>query len=68
VLAVEDDASRRVFDMIETDASSTNQSVELLDSVRTENDAPVPILEAITDHGSEFAGTTWRRQLAHLTD
>jgi len=57
VLAVEDDASRRVFDMIETEASSAERSVELLDSVRTENDAPVPILEVITDHGSEFINT-----------
>ena len=57
VLAVEDDASRRVFDMIETDASSASRSVELLDTVRTENDAPVPILEVITDHGSEFVNT-----------
>jgi len=57
VVAVEDDASRRVFDMIETDGSSASQSVELLDNVRTENDAPVPILEVITDHGSEFINT-----------
>jgi len=57
VVAVEDDASRRVFDMIETDGSSASRSVELLDSVRTENDAPVPILEVITDHGSEFINT-----------
>jgi transposase InsO family protein len=57
VLAVEDDASRRVFDMIETDGSSASRSVELLDRVRTENDAHVPILEVITDHGSEFINT-----------
>jgi len=54
VLAVEDDASRRVFDMIETDASSASQSVDLLDGVREDFDATVPILEVITDHGSEF--------------
>jgi len=57
VLAVEDDASRRVFDMIETDARSASQSVEFLDTVRGELDAPVPILEVITDHGSEFINT-----------
>jgi putative transposase len=57
VLAVEDDASRRVFDMIETDGSSASQSVELLDSVREELDTPVPVLEMITDHGSEFINT-----------
>jgi len=56
-LAVEDDASRRVFDMIETDASSASRSVELLDSVREDWRAPVPILEVITDHGSEFINT-----------
>jgi len=54
VLGVEDDASRRVFDMIETDASSAEQSVELLDSVRDAMDSPVGILEVITDHGAEF--------------
>ncbi|EMA48519.1 ISA0963-2 transposase [Halococcus salifodinae DSM 8989] len=54
VLAVEDDASRRVFDMIETDTSSASRAVELLDSVGEEFDSPVPILEVITDHGSEF--------------
>jgi transposase InsO family protein len=57
VLAVEDDASRRVFDMIETEASSASQSVEILDSVRKQLDTPVPILEVITDHGSEFINT-----------
>ena len=57
VLGVEDDASRRVFDMVETDSSSASQSVDLLDSVREELDAPVPILEVITDHGSEFINT-----------
>ena len=57
VLAVEDDASRRVFDMIETDSSSAAASVELLDSVCENWDAPVPILEVITDHGSEFVNT-----------
>jgi putative transposase len=54
VLAVEDDASRRVFDMIETDSSSASQAVELLESINEEFDSPVPILEVITDHGSEF--------------
>ena len=54
VLAVEGDASRRIFDMIETDNSSASQAVELLESVDEEFDSPVPISEAITDHGSEF--------------
>ncbi|MEF8838835.1 MAG: integrase core domain-containing protein [Haloarculaceae archaeon] len=57
VLGVEDDASRRVFDMIERETSSASQSVELLDSVREELEAPVPILEVITDHGTEFINT-----------
>lgn len=54
VLGVEDDASRFVFDMIETERRSAATSVELLDSVREEFEATVPILEVITDHGSEF--------------
>jgi hypothetical protein len=41
ILVVEDEASRRVFDMIETDASSAGQSVELLNSVREEREARV---------------------------
>jgi len=57
VLGVEDDASRFVFDMIETDASSAAASVELLDRVRADWSSPVPILEVITDHGSEFVNT-----------
>mgnify|MGYP006289570065 CR=1 FL=1 len=57
VLAVEDDASRYVFDMIETDRSSAAASVELLDSVQEQLETPVPILEVITDHGSEFVNT-----------
>jgi transposase InsO family protein len=57
VLAVEDDASRRVFDMIEVDSSLASQSVDLLDSVREDLDTPIPILEVITDHGSEFINT-----------
>ena len=68
VLAVEDDASRRVFDMIETDSSSAQASVELLDSVCQNWDSPVPILEVITDHGSEFINTRQddRPCLAHV--
>lgn len=57
VLAVEDDASRYVFDLIETDRSSAAASVELLDHVYRANHRPVPILEVITDHGSEFVNT-----------
>jgi hypothetical protein len=55
VLAVKDDASRRVFDMIETDVSSASQSIELLNSVHKQLDLPVPILEVITDHRSEYS-------------
>jgi hypothetical protein len=54
VLGVEDDALRFIFDMIETDSSSAEISVELLDSVCQNWDSSVPILEVITDHGSEF--------------
>lgn len=57
VLAVEDDASRYVFDLIETDRSSAAASVELLDRVYQAHRRPVPILEVITDHGSEFVNT-----------
>ena len=57
VLGVEDDASRFVFDMIETDASSMVASVELLDRVRADWSSLVPILKVITDHGSEFVNT-----------
>ncbi len=57
VLAVEDDASRYVFDLIETDSSSAAAIVELLDSVCEQWECPVPILEVITDHGSEFVNT-----------
>lgn len=57
VLAVEDDASRRVFHMIETDSTSASQSVELLDSIWEELKSPVLILEVITDHGWEFINT-----------
>ena len=57
VLAVEDDASRFVYDMIETDSISAQASADLLDSVRESIDQPVPILEVITDHGPEFINT-----------
>lgn len=57
VLGVEDDASRFVFDIIETDASSAAASGELLDQIRSDWSWPVPILEVITDHGSEFVNT-----------
>ena len=53
-VTVEDDTSRRVFDITETDASSVSQAVEPLDSVDEEFDSLVPILEVITDYGSEF--------------
>jgi len=53
-VAVEDDALRRVFDMVETDASSASQAVEFLVNAVEEFDSPVPILEVITDHGPEF--------------
>lgn len=54
MLAVEDNASRRIFDMIERDSSSVTQNVELLNSVRESLNRLIPILEVITDHGSEF--------------
>ncbi len=52
VLGVEDDASRKVLGMIETDARSAQQSVELLDEVRRDYAETGEILEVITDHGS----------------
>ena len=54
VLGVEDDASRKVLGMIETDARSAERSVELLDEVRRDYAETGEILEVITDHGSEF--------------
>jgi len=54
VLAVEDDASRVVFDMIETESRSAAKSVELLERVQHQWSSPVPILEVITDHGTAF--------------
>jgi transposase InsO family protein len=57
LLGVEDDASRRIFDMGETDASSAAHRVELLDQVRSNWSSPVPILAVITDHGSELLNT-----------
>jgi hypothetical protein len=54
VLVVEDDASRFLFDVIETDASSAAGSFDLPKSVSEQLDSPMPILEDITDHGSEF--------------
>ena len=57
MLGVEDEARGVVFDMIETDANSAAASVELLDQIRSDWPSPVPILEVITDHGSEFVNT-----------
>jgi transposase InsO family protein len=57
VLAIEDDASRFVYDLIETDAASAERTVDLLDEVRQTYETNVPILEVITDHGSEFVNT-----------
>ena len=39
------------------ESSSASQSVELLNRVREDWEPPVPILEVITDHGSEFINT-----------
>lgn len=54
VLAVEDDASRKILGMIEEKSRSGAASVQLLDTARerTANDGKV--LEVITDHGAEF--------------
>lgn len=57
VLAIKDDASRFIFDIIGKDARSAARSVELLDGVRREYETEVLILEVITDHGSEFVNT-----------
>ena len=57
VLAIEDDASRFVYALIETDAQSAERTVELLDEVCRTYETDVPILEVITDHGSEFVNT-----------
>jgi transposase InsO family protein len=57
VLAIEDDASRFVYDLIETDGASAERTVELLDEVCQTYETDIPILEVITDHGSEFVNT-----------
>lgn len=56
-LAIEDDASRYVFDTIETDSRSAARSVDLLETVRRDAEPDVPIMEVITDHGSGFVNT-----------
>jgi hypothetical protein len=43
--------------MIEINGRSATQSIDLLDTIRDELDAPVPILKVITDHSSEFNNT-----------
>lgn len=57
VLAVEDDATRKVLGMIETDAQTAERSVELLNEVSEKYETDVPIIEVITDHGSEIVNT-----------
>lgn len=54
VLAVEDDASRNILGMIEEASRSAARIVELLDDVVQGYSATGPILEVITDHGSEL--------------
>lgn len=54
MLGVEDDASRKVLGMVETNTRSAQQSVKLLDVVRLEYASTGEILEGITDLGSEF--------------
>jgi transposase InsO family protein len=54
VLAVEDDASRKILGLIEADSRSAEAAVELLEDVREQTAADREILEVITDHGSEF--------------
>ncbi|MFB6282452.1 MAG: integrase core domain-containing protein [Halobacteria archaeon] len=56
-LAVEDDGSRMVLDMIEVDSASAEKAVELLDEVRREFEEEVPVLEVITDNGTEFVNS-----------
>ena len=58
VIAVEDDASRKILGMIETDSRSTAAAIELLEEAREEYDATGEILEVITDHGAEFYANT----------
>ena len=54
MLAVEDDASRKILGMIEADSRSGGASIELLEDVREDTAADGKILEVITDHGAEF--------------
>jgi transposase InsO family protein len=56
-LAVEDDASRKILEMIEEEGRSGAATVRLLDTVREETATDGEILEVITDHGSEFYAT-----------
>ena len=53
-LAIEDDASRKILAMTETDARSGEATVQLLDQVREDTTTDGEILEVITDHGAEF--------------
>ncbi|MFB6215890.1 MAG: integrase core domain-containing protein [Candidatus Aenigmatarchaeota archaeon] len=56
-LAVEDDASRMILDMIEVESASAEKSVKLLDRAREKYEEKVPVLEVITDNGTEFVNS-----------
>lgn len=49
-LAIEDDASRYVFDTIETNSRSAARSVDLLETHRHKVEGDAPIMEVIADH------------------
>lgn len=53
-LAVEDDASRKILGMIETESRSGAASVELLAAVREKTLSKGETLEVIADHGPKF--------------
>lgn len=53
-IAVEDDASQKILDMIEEYPRSGEAPIQLLNDVRKETADDGEILEAITDHGREF--------------
>lgn len=54
VLAIEDDASRKILGMVGEDSRSAAQSVELLEVIAQGYSLTGPMLEVITDHASEF--------------
>lgn len=54
MIAVEDDASRKIHRIIETDGRSSAGAIELLDRRAEEYAGTGKTLEVMADHGAEF--------------